>query len=384
MNTRHTRPWAIVAKREIMVLITDKTFWISTLTTIALMVVGVTLAMLLGGAQGAPSKIAVSTDDAAAAVAMANQTGANVEALRVPEAELTSAVEKDQAVASLQKDATGWVLTLKPAMSGGPQLERGVREYQLQQNAERLGVDPGAIVEGTSLRIAPLNAGDDDGIAIMIASLAFTILFMMSALTFGYQIAQSVVTEKESRIVEILAATIPIRQLLIGKVVGNTIMALGQVVLFVTVALVGLSFTEFRPLIGLIAPVAGWFVLFFLVGFASLACLWAAAGAMATRMQDIGQTTTPLMILIMGVYMAGFMASGVVAKVLSFVPIASTVLMPGRLLNGDAQWWEAIVALCLAVVFMAGAIWAGSRIYRRGLMQTGSVMTLRQAFSKAS
>lgn len=55
-------------------------------------------------------------------------------------------------------------------------------------------------------------------------------------------------------------------------------MALGQVILIATVALVGLSLTQWSVFVGMIAPVAGWFVVFFLVGFASLACLWAGAG----------------------------------------------------------------------------------------------------------
>lgn len=214
--------------------------------------------------------------------------------------------------------------------------------------------------------------------------MGFAILFMMSAITYGMQIANSVVTEKESRIVEILAAAIPTRQLLIGKIVGNTILALAQVILIATAALVGLSMTEWSQFVGMIAPVAGWFALFFLVGFASLACLWAAAGAMATRHQDLSQTTTPLMMIIMLVYMSGFFAQGKAAEILSYVPIASTVSMPGRLLSGESTWVDALIALLLSVAFMAVAVWLGSKIYRRGLLQTGSVMSWKDALRKAA
>ena len=220
--------------------------------------------------------------------------------------------------------------------------------------------------------------------AVIIATMAFAVLFLMSAITYGMQIANSVVTEKESRIVEILAAAIPTRHLLIGKIVGNTILALAQVILIATVALVALSLSEWSGFVGMIAPVAGWFVVFFLVGFASLACLWAAAGALATRMQDLSQTTTPLMMIVMLVYMAGFFASGTLAKVLSYVPIASTVQMPGRLLSGDSSWVDALIALAVAMAFMAVAVWFGSKIYRRGLLQTGRVLSWKDAFKKAA
>ena len=230
--------------------------------------------------------------------------------------------------------------------------------------------------------MVPLDGDDSTAVAITVATFAFAILFMIAALTYGMQIAQSVVTEKESRIVEILAAAVPIRSLLVGKVVGNTLMALSQVVLLVTVSLVGLQFTAYQAMIGIVAPVAGWFILFFLVGFASLACLWAAAGSMATRVQDLGQTTTPLMMVVMLVYMTGLFARGTVAEVLSYLPIASTVIMPGRLLSGEATWLNALLALLVAAAFMALAIWFGAKVYRRGLLQTGSVLSYKQIFSK--
>ena len=89
------------------------------------------------------------------------------------------------------------------------------------------------------LTVVPTTA-----IALMIATFAFAILFMFSAMTFGMQIAQSVVTEKESRIVEILAEAVPIRQLLIGKVVGNSLLALSQVVLIVAGHALGVLVTH--------------------------------------------------------------------------------------------------------------------------------------------
>lgn len=263
--------------------------------------------------------------------------GQNVEAVRVAEAELRDAVLDDRASAALHRGADGWEMLIAPStgMADGPRLHDAVRAWQIQRNAEALGVDPAAVLADAALTMTPLSA-DNTGAAVFVATLAFSVLFLMAAMTYGMQIAQSVVTEKESRIVEIIAATIAIRQLLIGKIVGNTIMALGQVILFVVVALVGLRFTEYRGLIGMVVPVAGWFILFFLVGFAALACLWAAAGAMATRTQDLSQTTTPLTMLIMFVYMAGLLATGTMATVASYLPIASTVMMPGRLFSGEA------------------------------------------------
>ena len=68
-TTRRTPPWAIVAKREMFVQLTDKTFWIGTLTTIGLMIAAVGFSFLMQAGDGSPSLIAVDSDDAAGVVA---------------------------------------------------------------------------------------------------------------------------------------------------------------------------------------------------------------------------------------------------------------------------------------------------------------------------
>ena len=165
-----------------------------------------------------------------------------------------------QADAALSFD-DGWKLAFRNA-TDAPMLTDAVRTFQIEQNAAASGVVASQILAHTELTMVPLDGNESNTIALLIATFAFAILFMFSAMTFGMQIAQSVVTEKESRIVEILAAAVPIRQLLIGKVVGNSLLALSQVVLIVAAALVGMSFTEYKSMIALVAPVAGWFVLF--------------------------------------------------------------------------------------------------------------------------
>lgn len=375
--------WLIVAKREILAQLQSTAFWVGTLSTVALVALSFLLSTALSGG-GSPDKIAVSTDQAAAIVTRARAAGHNVEPVRVPESEMIQTVRDGDASAALSfSDASGWVVNVQSFMTA-PDLADAVRTVQIEQNAVAAGVDASAILNDTTVSVLPLDGDDANATGIFFATFGFSMLFMLAAVTYGMQIAQSVVTEKESRIVEILAAAVPIRSLLIGKVVGNTLMALAQVLLIVCTALIGLSFSPYAPLLGIVTPVAGWFTLFFLVGFASLACLWAAAGAMATRVQDLTQTTTPLTMIVMAVYMAGIFATGSVARVLAYVPIASTVMMPGRLLNGEATWVEALLALASSVAFMALAIWVGVKIYLRGLLQTNSILSYKQLFTRAN
>ena len=171
------------------------------------------------------------------------------------------------------------------------------------------------------------------------------------------------------------------RQLLAGKILGNSVIALGQVVLFAAVGLVAVSFTDASTLLPTLSTAVVWFVLFFAVGFFALACLYAVAGALASRTEDLQSTTAPMTMVLMVVYVASFGLTGKALEVASFVPIASVVSMPGRLLAGDAAWWEPVLALLIMAAFSAGTIVVSERIYRRSLLQTRGGVSWKQALS---
>ena len=380
-----TMPWWIVARREIMAKLTQKGFWISTIAVVVLLAAGFTFTFLFANSQD-KMKVGVTDEAGAQVVAIAaNSSGRDIQSKTMPAGDLEAAVEDGDIQAGLLKTDDGWEILVDSIETSVGDVQQAVSTYMINENARALGVDPAALQSGSNveLRLTSEQVEQDAAIAL-ITGLVFSVLFFMSALTYGLQIAQSVVEEKESRIVEILTAAVPTRHLLMGKVLGNTIMAMGQLLIFLTVGVIGISLTEFGQFLPLLAPNIGWFVLFFLIGFAALSCLWAATGAMATRVQDINNTTMPLMFVLMGVYFAGFLARGTAAQVLSYVPIASSVIMPQRLLAGESTWLDAIIALALCLIFMALAIWVGEKIYRRGILKTSGILKLREAFGRAA
>ena len=129
-----------------------------------------------------------------------------------------------------------------------------------------------------------------------------------------------------------------------------------------------------------------WFLLFFLVGFVALASLYAAAGSMASRSEDVQNTTSPLMDLIMIIYVwVVFSRSnpdGMSAKIGRYVPIASVVFMPLRMLGPRAQWWEPIVSIFVTLGFTVFAVLAGERIYRRSILQTNGRVSFKNAWKQ--
>ena len=131
-----------------------------------------------------------------------------------------------------------------------------------------------------------------------------------------------------------------------------------------------------RPSLG---SAVAWYLVYFIAGFLALACVWAVAGSLASRQEDLQSTTTPLTMTLMLVYFAGIFASGTIKTVLSFVPVVSSVLMPSRMISGEASLWELLVALVLNLVFAALTVLGGEKIYRRSLLQTQGVISYRQA-----
>jgi ABC-2 type transport system permease protein len=196
---------------------------------------------------------------------------------------------------------------------------------------------------------------------------------------FGISIAQSVVVEKENRIVEILAAAVPLRALLWGKVAGNSLLALGQVVAVAVASTVALTVVRDDALDVLpdVGVAGAWFLAFFLVGFLALASLWSVAGSLATRQEDLQATTAPGQGLLLVPYLVAVAGGDRAVEIASYVPIASSMTMPGRLLAGDVPWWQPVVSLLLAVAAAALLIRLGARWYERTLLQTSRRISYR-------
>lgn len=226
-----------------------------------------------------------------------------------------------------------------------------------------------------------LNPDAASGPLRYILGIAFGLVFMMAAMMFGSPIATSVVEEKQTRVIEILLSTIPARVLLAGKVIGNTILAISQILLLVAVGTVGLIVTgQTEILAGLGGPVV-WFAVFFLFGFVLLAAMFAAAGSMVSRQEDVGATMTPVMYLTMIPYflVIFFGDNPVVMTVLSYVPFSAPVGMPIRLFFNEAEWWEPLASLAIMLVACVLVIMLGAKIYENALLKMGARVKFREA-----
>jgi ABC-2 type transport system permease protein len=231
----------------------------------------------------------------------------------------------------------------------------------------------------------PVRLLDPDAVDPVVAFLvpfAFAFVFFVTSQTFGVQIAQSVVEEKQTRVVEILVAAVPVRALLAGKLVAGTVLALGQIALVTLVTVVGMRFADSGGLLALLGPAIGWFVPFFLLGFLLIAAMWAAAGALANRQEEIAGVSMPVQLAVMLPFFAVIFLSDndAAMRVLSYVPFSAPTAMPLRLFTGDAAGWEPVVSLVLLVVAAAAFLAAGARVYEGSLLRTNGRTSVRTAW----
>jgi ABC-2 type transport system permease protein len=364
VTSRHTSPgflqgtW-LVAEREVRMRMRSKTFLISTGILMLLVLAGVMLPALLSD-NSLPKVAAVGS-----AVSVAESSGALevTEAASVDEAE--ELVRSEEVEAALIPDA------------GSP---TEVAVIALEEA-------PGSVLSllSVSPSVQLLDPSDANSALAYLVAFAFGIIFFMSAITFGSMIAQNVVEEKQTRIIEILMATVSVRVLLAGKIVGNSILAFGQILLVAIIAGVGMLASGQDLLLADVGPSIVWFVLFFLSGFVLLAALFAATGAMVSRQEDIGSTTTPVTMLIMIPYFAivFFYDNPLVLTIMSYVPFSAPVGMPMRVFLGDAQWWEPVLSLLVLMLSTLVVIGIGSRIYSNSLLRTGGRVTLKEALTGA-
>ena len=345
----------LVAEREIGSKLRSKAFLISTGILLVLALAGI----LFGGF--------ASKNTETMPIAATAETASAVSA--IPNVEVTTVADRAAAEQLVRDDKVDAAVTEGDGPSG----------YTIIAMQD----PPGEIVSALSIapEIVSLEPATTNPLLRYFIAIAFGLVFMMAAATFGGTIAQSVVEEKQTRVGEVLLSAIPARTLLAGKVIGNTVLAMGQILALAAVATIGLIVTGQREVLTTLGAPIIWFAIFFLFGFILLAAMFAAAASMVSRQEDIGSTTTPITMLIMAPYILVivFNDNPLVLTIMSYVPFSAPVGMPMRLFVGEAQWWEPLLSLVILLASCVAAIVIGAKIYENSLLRMGSRVKLREA-----
>lgn len=252
-----------------------------------------------------------------------------------------------------------------------------------------------------------------------ILGLVLAVLIYMFILMFGSQVMQGVFEEKSSRIIEVIASSVKPFQLMMGKIIGVSLVALTQFTMWVL--LTGVIYVGFSAAMGISQPsaIGGGtvlaeqidtssimdneavqnivsiaqsidfgtvlisFVIFFLLGYLLYATMFAAIGSIVDNNTDSQQFTLPVTVpLIVAIMAAVYIVNdpdGSVALWMSMIPFTSPVVMMVRIPFG-VPIWQIAVSMTLLVASFIGMTWVAAKIYRTGILMYGKKLTYKELF----
>jgi ABC-2 type transport system permease protein len=361
----------LVARREIVERVRERSLWISTGVTVAILAGILVLPSLLGFGGATKGTVAVVGPPAerVAALARARQKAFDVALTvrRVPDDATARALVRSG-------DADVGVLSGGRALAAAQDADdKVIAAVQSGAQAARGGSLPPPLPVA---RFGDSGASDRRGIAFV----AVVILYGQ-LLGYGFWVASGVVEEKSTRVVELLLSAITPRQLLAGKVIGIGVLGISQLLVIGLVgAAVGAATGQLDvtgDLVTAVGVVLAWFVL----GFLLYSCAFAVAGALVARQEEVQSVTAPLTILVVASFFLSFGAlddpDSSLARVLSFIPPSAPMVMPVRQIAGNVTASEMVVAILLTLVAAAALIALAARVYGAAVMRTGSRVTLR-------
>jgi ABC-2 type transport system permease protein len=217
-----------------------------------------------------------------------------------------------------------------------------------------------------------------------------SILLYISILMFGQFVMMGVMEEKQSRVVEVVLSRTRPRRLLAGKVLGIGLLGVIQLVVIGGAALFTLSRANVVnvDLAGIGARVALTVLVWYLLGYALFAVLYAALGATISRQEDAqGVAFIPILAIVPGFFLSIYALeepNAVLPHLGSIIPPFSPFVMPTRMTVTNVPTWEVALSVVLILLATYWVLRLGARIYQGSILRIGAKVKLRDALKAGS
>ncbi len=216
------------------------------------------------------------------------------------------------------------------------------------------------------------------------------ILFIIVVNVSGNYLLQAVVEEKENRTIEILVTSVSPTQLMTGKVLGNLLVGLTQLVTWIGFSVLALMIApKFIPMgeaPSIDVSSMGLMVATLLPAFVMVAAAMAAVGATATEAREAQQVagwfTIPMVVPLWFVTAIMFNPNGALAVGMSLFPLTAPIALPMRAVFTTVPAWQIVLTvfnLCALAIF---ALWLSGRVFRLGMLRYGKRVKLSEAFKR--
>lgn len=289
-------------------------------------------------------------------------------------------------------------------------LDKAVQEQRL--NAKGVSEEVKNILKTeTKLRMqeVTLEGNQADATSFLTGvAYAMALLIYIMMLIYGSVVMQSVMEEKSSRILEIMASSVKPYDLMMGKVLGMGVLGVVQMTVWAVLSIAAItalgsvaamflnpatlnlpdaaSQQQMLDAVGFVIPdlkisLLFYFLLYFIGGYLLYSSFFVAVGSAVESPNDAQQLLLPITMLIiipmMFIHQIILNPDGTLSALLSIVPFFSPILMPARIAVTDVPLWQIGLSLLLLIGTFMGAIWVSARIYRIGILMYGKKPSLR-------
>lgn len=380
-----------VARREIVTKLRDRTYLISIGAFLAI-IVAVLVFNVLANRGSNDYKVAVvgqgSEQLQQAAQAQADQMDAEVRFVQVADrASGVALLEDDDADVLLDGDTLLRKDALPSSLSSI--LQNAHQQVASLQQAAAAGIDPAelsAVMKVEPLAEQSLSASSGDelerGIIAMVAvGLAYGMLMMIIQF-----VAQGVVEEKSSRVIELLMTAVRPRQMLAGKVLGLGILGFAQMLLVLGLGIAAALVTGIVDI-----PAQGWSTIgqvlaWYVLGYAFFAVLAAAAASLVSRQEDLGSALMPLTFVPLIAFFLAFQVlsapDSTLAVLTSMIPGISPTTMPVRAAMSAVPVWQYVVAVVLQIAAVYLLVRLAARVYSGAMLKTSGKLKVAEAIRR--
>ena len=382
----------LVAAREITMRGKDKSFVISTLITLG--VIAVVILINLAASGDDSLTVGYVGDQGRAVAEFVEASSGAVDA----EVELESFDDQGAAEFALAEGDVDGVITENALIfneEAPGQLETlaqsAYADAQVQDELRAQGLSDREIAQALSpepLEVRFLDPPDPNQEQNGTVAFIGVLLLYGQIIGYGYWVASGVVEEKATRVVELLLATIRPRELLAGKVLGIGLLGLVQLIVIGAVGLAMALVTGVLDIPGTAIMTLLNVLLWFVLGYIFYACLFAVAGAIAARQEDLQSTTAPLSMVLLAALFGAIFVTGTPDSVLgvvgTLIPFTAPLILPVRIATGDVAAWQIVAALLIMVGSGVVLVRLAGRLYSGAILRTGGTVKLKEAWASAS
>ncbi|MCC2929207.1 ABC transporter permease [Bacillus sp. LBG-1-113] len=385
-----------------------KSFIISTVVTVLLVLAVTNLESIISMFQGEDTKEKIAVIDETNELypifskqlkAVDTDSDLDVKQSKQPEEKVTKQVKDEtlDGMLIIKRDEKGTISGTYKALTISDEstvqtLQQALTQTKTAVGTEQLGVSQ----ETISSLYAPVTVGQEalkEGAKSeeelgQAMGLVYIMLFVIyfSVIMYASMIAMEVATEKSSRVMEILISSMPPIQQMFAKLLGIGLVGITQLAVIISAGYLSLKLNKtsetassvggFLNLTDVPVSTVIYAVIFFLLGYFLYATLAAFLGSVVSRIEDVQQTITPMTLLVVAGFMiamfglnapeAGFIT------VTSFIPFFTPMIMFLRVGMLDIPFWQAAVGIGITLLTIILLAVIGARIYKGGVLIYGN------------